>query len=160
MSNFSTSYDQYSSPKLYSQLLGDGYNGSPTGEYGGKLNPSSFGIDEVSAGSGPLTSQDKAPAGGYKDMARGATASMNAGGTAGQALTGAGIYGLMAEGGTAAAAAGPYALAAGLALTAYENSKKADAMNEQARVEEAQNRKAATQNAINSMINVTRGLGV
>jgi len=157
MSNFSTSYDQYSSPKLYSQLLGDGYNGSPTGEYGGKLNPSSFGIDEVSAGSGPLTSQDKAPTGGYKDMGRGATATMNAGGSAGSTLTGAGIYGLMAGTGGAAA---PVALGAGLALTAYENSKKADAMNEQARVEEAQNRKAATQNAINSMINVTRGLGV
>ncbi len=97
---------------------------------------------------------------GYKDMGKGAISAMNAGGTAGSALTSAGIMGLMAESGTAAAAAGPYALAGGLALSAYEQNRKAEAMNEQARVEEAQQRKQNVQAALNQALGATKMLGV
>lgn len=80
---------------------------------------------------------------------------MNSGSSAGGVLTGAGVYGMMAG-----AAAGPAALGAGLALSAYEQSKKAEAMNEQARVQEAQQRKSAVQNALNEALGATRQLGV
>ena len=94
---------------------------------------------------------------GYKDMGKGAVQSMNAGGTAGSTLTGAGIMGIM---GGAAPVAGPVALGAGLALSAYEQAQKAEAMNEQARVQEAQQRKADVQTALNQALGATRQLGV
>ena len=120
------------------------------------------------AGSGLDMASQKAPEevvdqkkpGGYKDLATGATQAMNAGGTPASALTSAGIYGLMADAGTGAAAMGPYALAGGLALGAYEQSQKADAMNEQARIQEAQQRKQNVQMALNEALGATRQLGV
>jgi len=98
--------------------------------------------------------------GGYKDLATGGMQAMNAGSTPSGALTSAGIYGLMADAGTASAALGPYALAGGLALGAYEQSQKADAMNEQAKIKEAQDRKQNVQMALNQALGATRQLGV
>jgi hypothetical protein len=107
---------------------------------------------QPSSSAAPVTDE------GYKGMAKGGISAMNAGSSVGGALTGAGIYGMM-SGGTAAAM-GPYALGAGLALSAWEQKQKADAMNEQARIEEAQQRKAAVQGALNSALGATRQLGV
>jgi len=115
-----------------------------------------MGIDEVSAGTGPLTSNDKVKT-DYTQMGRGATSAMNSGSSLGGTLTGAGMAGIIAGTGGAAA---PVALGAGLALSLYEQQKQAEAMNEKAKVEEAQNRKQSTQNAINSLIGVTQHLGV
>lgn len=101
-----------------------------------------------------------------KAMAKTASSSMSAGGSPGQILTGTGAsvlaQGLASDAGlsTAAGVTGGGALAAGLALSFHEQQRQADAAQEQARIKEAEDRKLATQNAINSMINVTRGLGV
>jgi hypothetical protein len=99
--------------------------------------------------------------------AKGATQAMNAGGTMGQTATSAGLMmglgSIGAGAGTAAAAAGPVGwgvAAGGLALSAYEQSQKAEAMNEQARVQEAQQRKADVQTALNQALGATRQLGV
>jgi len=116
-----------------------------------------MGVDEISAGTGSLTSNDKEPTARYKDIGRGALMGMNSGASLGGTLTGAGAAGLIAGTGGIAA---PAALGAGLALSFYEQQKQAEAMNEKAKVEEAQNRKQATQNAINGLINVTQHLGV
>ena len=117
-----------------------------------------MGIDEVSAGTGPLTSNDRVPASSdYTPMVKGATSAMNSGSSLGGVLTGAGMSGFIA-GSTGIAA--PAALGAGLALSFYEQQQQADAANEKAKAEEAQNRKQSTQNAINSLIGVTQHLGV
>lgn len=101
--------------------------------------------------------QDAASAAANKEMGKAAASGMSAGAGLGGTLLGAGVTGLVSGG--SAALAGPLA-GAGLALALWEQQKKNEAAAEQARAQEAENRKAATQNAINSMINVTRGLGV
>jgi hypothetical protein len=95
---------------------------------------------------------------GGSDLAKGAAVSMIGGGTLGQTLTGAGIYGLMGD--SKLMGAGGAALGGGLALSMYEQSQKANAMNEQSRVDEAQKRKAAVQNALNSALQATSQLGI
>jgi hypothetical protein len=99
--------------------------------------------------------RDLANQAGNKEMAKSAASSMSAGGSLGSTLTGAGLTGMMTG-----AAAGPYAAAAGLALSFYEQKKQAEAAHERAVIEEQQNRKSATQNAINSAISAARSLGV
>lgn len=89
--------------------------------------------------------------------AKGAMASMNAGGSAGQTLTSAGLMATMTG---KSGALGPAGIGAGLALTAYEQSKQAEANNERARIQEEQDRKAAVQTALNQALGATRQLGV
>jgi hypothetical protein len=116
------------------------------------------GLDEGSQALGDISTTPKNPA-GYQDLAKGGMSAMNAGSSAGGALTSAGMYGLMSDS-AAASAAGPYALGAGLALSAYEQSQKAQAAQEQARVQEANQRKQDVQMALNSALGATRQLGV
>lgn len=91
---------------------------------------------------------------------------MSSGGSLGQTLTGAGtstlLTGLASQGGltAAAGATGGVALAAGLALSLYEQQKQAEAAHERAVIEEAQNRKNAVQNAIAGQMSAARMLGV
>lgn len=92
-----------------------------------------------------------------KEMAKTATSAMSSGSGLGGAMFGAGLSGIIS--GANVAKAGTIG-GAGLALALWEQKQKAEAAEEQAKAQEAENRKAATQNAINSMINVTRGLGV
>lgn len=92
---------------------------------------------------------------GKKQMAKSAALGMSAGGSLGSVLTGAGVSGMMTG-----VAAAPWVGAAGLALSLYEQKRQADAAEEQARIQAAENKKTATQNAVNNMINVARGLGV
>lgn len=101
--------------------------------------------------------QDAASAAANKEMGKSAASAMSSGSGLGGAMFGAGLTGAMS--GASLAAAGPLAVS-GLALSLWEQNQKAEAAADQARAQEAENRKAATQNAINSMINVTRGLGV
>lgn len=121
----------------------------------GTLTPGA-GLDQASTGNIDLNQYDQKAPSKYTGMAQGATGAMNAGGTAGQAITSAELMGMM----SGASAAGPVGLAAGLGLTAYEQSKQAEAKNEQARVAEAQQRKADVQNALNTALGATRQLGV
>lgn len=105
------------------------------------------------------TDTPEAPAiSGKKDMATGANLAMNAGGSPASVLTSAGAYGLMGD--AALLGAGGATLGAGLALGAYEQHKKARAMEEQARIKEAEQRKAAVQDALNQALGATRQLGV
>lgn len=85
----------------------------------------------------------------YSGAAKGATAAMNAGGSAGSTLTSAGLYSM-----------NPYMIGGGLALSVVEGDAKNKAANERARVEEAQQRKIAVQNALNQALGATRQLGV
>ena len=82
----------------------------------------------------PLTDDQK------KLMAQTAAAGMSSGGSLGGILTGAGV--------------------AGLALSLYEQKKQADAAEENARIQEQQNRKTAVQNAISNALSATKMLGV
>jgi hypothetical protein len=84
-----------------------------------------------------------------KAAMQGAAQSMNAGGSAGQVVTSAGL-----------ATMNPWLIGGGLALTAVEGNQKAKAMDEAAKVKEAETRKIAVQNALNSSLNATRQLGV
>jgi hypothetical protein len=93
----------------------------------------------------------------YSQVARGATSTMNAGGSAGQTLTSAGLMGVLTSTG---GMAGPAALGAGVALSMYEQQKQAEAAQERARIEEEQNRKQAVQSALNQALGATRQLGV
>lgn len=95
----------------------------------------------------------------YSDLVKGGASAMSRGSSLGGAVTGAGLYGMMSSS-PAAAAAGPYALAGGLAISALEENAKAKAAEEDARVKEAEARKQATQNAINQMIAATSRIGV
>lgn len=124
------------------------YDRFATNEYG-------KGLDEASVPYSMTTNEELRAPGKYAGMAEGAKAGMAGGASAGGTLTSAGLMGMMSG-----AAAGPYALAGGLALSAYEQKQQADAANERARVEEAQQRKAATQNALNQLLASTRNLGV
>lgn len=136
----------------------EGYQ--PDSEYKYIMNPSVIGegLSQASTPSTPPAADAKDTS--LKEMAKAGASTMNTGGSLGSTLTGAGIFGLMSNAGSAAAAAGPYALGAGLLLSAYEQSKQADALNEQARVAEAQNRKAAVQNALTNALSATKMLGV
>jgi hypothetical protein len=101
--------------------------------------------------------KDLAMQAGNKEMAKSAASSMSAGGSPGSTLTGAGVTGLI-SGANPWAAGG--AAAAGLALSFYEQKKQAKAAHEREVIEEQQNRKSATQNAINGAIAAARSLGV
>lgn len=118
-------------------------------------------LKEFQAGSGldkALEGQPQTPSDQpmfSKEMGRTAASAMSAGGSLGSTLTGAGISGMMSG-----AAAGPYAAAAGLALSLYEQNQQAEAAHDRAVAEEAQNRKNAVQNAINAQVSAARMLSV
>ena len=115
------------------------------------------GLDQLSAG--PGGSEQSSLIGNTpsstEGMGTGAIQAMNSGSSIGGMVTSAGVYGAMSG-----AALGPAGIGAGLAISAYENSQKADAMNEQARVKEATDRKAAVQSALTQALRATRQLGV
>jgi len=115
---------------------------------------SGTGLDMASAPAIPVAAPVAAP----PTMAQGAASAMNAGGSAGSVLTSAGAYGLLGD--SALLGAGGATLGAGLALSAYEQSQKAKAMDEAAKIQEAEQRKAAVQNALNQALGATRQLGV
>lgn len=58
------------------------------------------------------------------------------------------------------ASGNPYAMGAGVALMALESNAQAKQAEEEAQAIEAQQRKAAQMSAINSLISVSKGLGV
>jgi len=116
------------------------------------------GLDEASQTVAGSEIEPKKPS-GYGDMGKGAISAMNAGGSPGQIAASAGLMGIMSDS-AAASAAGPYALAGGLALSMYEQKQKAEATQEQARVQEAEQRKANVQAALNQALGATRQLGV
>jgi hypothetical protein len=141
---------QFNIPELSTE-----YSKSPASMYGAGLDSASQPV-ALAATESPTHA-----------AAQGAQQAMNSGSTSGGMLTSAGlslgIGSLGATSGTALAAAGPAGLgimAGGLALSAYENSQKADAMNEQARIKEAADRKAAVQGALTNALSATRQLGV
>ena len=115
---------------------------------------SGTGLDMASKPAAPAAPPVEAPL----TMAQGAKDAMKAGGSAGSVLTSAGAYGLMGD--AALLGAGGATLGAGLALSAYEQDQKAKAMDEKAKIEEAEQRKAAVQNALNQALGATRQLGV
>jgi len=103
----------------------------------------------------------------YSVAGKGAAQAMGAGGSFGQTATSAGLsLGLASLGaaeGTALAGAGPAGLgllAGGLALSALESKNKDEAEEERAKIKEAEQRKAAVQNALNQALGATRQLGV
>jgi len=115
---------------------------------------SGAGLDMASTPAAPAAAPVAAP----PTMAQGATQAMNAGGSPSSVLTSAGAYGLLGD--AKLLGAGGATLGAGLALGAYEQHQKAKAMEEKARIEEAEQRKAAVQNALNQALGATRQLGV
>jgi hypothetical protein len=100
----------------------------------------------------------------YQGMGQSAQRSMNAGTSAGQILTGAGASGLISGAMGAAPmtaagiATGGSAVLGGLAISYEESKKQAQAMNEQAKIQEEQQRKQNTLGSINQLIGVARGL--
>lgn len=117
---------------------------------------SGAGLDMASKSETP--SAAAAPVAAPPTMAQGAASAMNAGGSPSSVLTSAGAYGLLGD--AKLLGAGGATLGAGLALGAYEQHQKAKAMEEKARIEEAEQRKAAVQNALNQALGATRQLGV
>jgi hypothetical protein len=98
--------------------------------------------------------------------AKTAAQTMGAGGTIGQTLTGAGA-GVLLQGAAGAGAmsgatlaTGGGALAAGLALSLYEQNAQAEAAHDRAVADEANSRKVAVQNAIAGQMSAARMLGV
>lgn len=116
---------------------------------------SGTGLDMASS---PDRAPAAAPVAAPPTIAQGAASAMNAGGSAGSVLTSAGAYGLLGD--SALLGAGGATLGAGLALSAYEQSQKAKAMDEADKIQEAEQRKAAVQTALNQALGATRQLGV
>lgn len=134
-------------------------------QYG--LKPTSMmGIDEALKDEKKPSLEDASTKAGYASGLKTAGQTMSAGGSLGQLFSGTGASILAAsalsEGGltAAAGATGGGALAAGLALSLYEQNQQAEAAHERAVAEEAANRKNAVQNAINAQISAARLLSV
>jgi hypothetical protein len=99
-----------------------------------------------------LAAQEKA---GRSDMGRGALNAMNSGASIGGTVTSAGLMGMIGG-----ATAGPYALAAGLGISALESHQKAKLEKEKARIRAIEQQKLAEAEGINQLIGITRQLGV